>query len=62
MAGFNYIPHTDADVRAMLERIGVRQVEDLYADVPKEFIRNRTTFLMPCPRAKSVSGLSRSPG
>ena len=39
MAGFSYIPHTDADVRAMLERIGVRQVEDLYADVPKEFIK-----------------------
>jgi len=29
-----YIPHSDADRRAMLEAIGVRSVEDLFADVP----------------------------
>ncbi len=39
MAGFSYIPHTDADIRAMLDRIGVGKVEDLYADVPKEFLK-----------------------
>ena len=39
MAGFSYFPHTDADVRAMLDRIGVGKVEDLYADVPKEFLK-----------------------
>ena len=36
---FPYFPHTDADVRSMLDRIGVKKVEDLYADVPKEFIK-----------------------
>lgn len=39
MAGYPYFPHTEDDVRSMLERIGVKQVEDLYADVPKEFIK-----------------------
>ena len=39
MAGFPYFPHTDADVQSMLDRIGVKKVEDLYADVPKEFIK-----------------------
>ncbi len=29
-----YIPHSDADRRAMLEAIGVRSVEELFADVP----------------------------
>ena len=39
MAGFPYFPHTEADVQSMLDRIGVKKVEDLYADVPKEFIK-----------------------
>ena len=39
MAGFSYFPHTDADVRAMLDRIGAGKVEDLYADVPREFLK-----------------------
>ena len=39
MAGFTYFPHTDADIRAMLDRIGAGKVEDLYADVPKEFLK-----------------------
>ena len=39
MAGFPYFPHTEADVRSMLERIGVKKVEDLYADVPAEFVK-----------------------
>ena len=39
MAGFPYFPHTDADVQSMLDRIGVKKVEDLYADVPKEFVK-----------------------
>ena len=34
-----YIPHTEADVKAMLERIGVKKLEDLYSDVPSEFLK-----------------------
>ncbi len=31
----SYVPHTDADVRAMLAAIGVERVADLFADVPE---------------------------
>ncbi len=31
-----YIPNTDADVQSMLQVIGVRSVEDLFADIPKD--------------------------
>lgn len=33
---YQYIPHTPADVAAMLERCGLGKVDDLYADVPQE--------------------------
>jgi len=36
MAGFQYFPHTDEDIRAMLDRIGVKSLDDLYADVPAD--------------------------
>lgn len=36
-----FIPHTEADVRHMLERIGLQSIDDLYADVPAEVIFNR---------------------
>ncbi|MBP5348655.1 MAG: aminomethyl-transferring glycine dehydrogenase subunit GcvPA [Bacteroidaceae bacterium] len=36
MAGFQYFPHTDSDIRAMLDRIGVKSLDDLYADVPQD--------------------------
>jgi len=39
MAALAYLPHTEADVKAMLERIGVAKLEDLYSDVPAEFLR-----------------------
>lgn len=33
---FKYFPHTDDDIAKMLERIGVTNIDDLYADVPEE--------------------------
>lgn len=33
-----YIPHTEGDVRNMLDIIGVATVDDLYSDVPEEVI------------------------
>ena len=33
-----FIPHTEEDIRAMLDRIGVESVDDLYCDVPAEVI------------------------
>ena len=38
MAQLSYLPHTEADVKAMLARIGVSKLEDLYSDVPSQFL------------------------
>lgn len=35
---FAYFPHTDDDIREMLERISLKSLDDLYSDVPSEFI------------------------
>ena len=41
-----YLPHTQADIRAMLERIGVKTLDDLYADVP-EGCRKKGAYALP---------------
>ncbi|MBO4466344.1 MAG: aminomethyl-transferring glycine dehydrogenase subunit GcvPA [Bacteroidales bacterium] len=38
MSAFPYFPHTGEDIRQMLERIGVSSLEDLYSDVPADFL------------------------
>lgn len=38
MSNFSYFPHTDDDIRQMLERIGVKSLDDLYCDVPADYI------------------------
>lgn len=38
MPNFAYFPHTEEDIREMLDRIGVRSLDDLYSDVPADFI------------------------
>lgn len=38
MAIFSYFPHTEDDIRKMLQRIGVSSIDDLYNDVPGEFL------------------------
>lgn len=35
---FAYFPHTDSDIREMLERISLSSPDELYSDVPSEFI------------------------
>jgi len=35
---FQYFPQTEEDIRLMLERIGVKSLDDLYSDVPADFI------------------------
>ena len=53
MSTFSYFPHTEDDIRAMLDRIGVSSLDDLYADVPEKFIYKRNmTCLMPCPSSR----------
>lgn len=36
-----YIPHTNADIAMMLDTIGARNVDELYADIPSEVVFNR---------------------
>src|SRR5574344_1583484 len=38
MGSFCYFPQTDGDIRLMLERIGAKSLDDLYSDVPSDFI------------------------
>ena len=38
MGTFAYFPHTEEDIRVMLNRIGVESVDALYSDVPADFI------------------------
>ena len=38
MGTFCYFPQTDEDIRIMLDRIGVSSLDDLYSDVPADFI------------------------
>ncbi len=35
---FAYFPHTDSDIHAMLQRIGVDSLDALYADVPQDVL------------------------
>ena len=40
-----YLPHTEADIRSMLEKIGVKSLDDLYSDVPEGCLRKGTYAL-----------------
>ena len=44
---YKYFPHTEADIKAMLERIGVQKLDDLYAEVP-ESVRLKRDYDLPC--------------
>ena len=57
MSNFPYFPHTAEDIRQMLERIGVSSLEDLYSDVPADFLFKGEYDL---PDAKSEQLLTRS--
>ena len=37
----SYLPHTQAEVKAMLEAIGVKSIDDLFAEIPAELRLNR---------------------
>ena len=45
MSQFAYFPHTEEDVKAMLQRIGVNGTDALYADVPDKFFRKHESAL-----------------
>ena len=43
---YKYFPHTNADLKAMLERVGIDSIDDLYAQIP-ESIRFRGDYKLP---------------
>ena len=43
---YKYFPHTEEDVRLMLEKIGVQTLDDLYADVP-DSVRLKDGYALP---------------
>ena len=43
---YKYFPHTDDDLQAMLEKVGVKNLDDLYAQIP-ENIRFRGDYQLP---------------
>ena len=49
MGTFAYFPHTEEDIKVMLERIGVGSMDELYADVPAEFMRGSRAWLRKTP-------------
>ena len=46
MSGCAYFPYTDADIQAMLEKLGVKSLDDLYSDVPPEYLK-RGAYALP---------------
>ena len=47
MAQSPYLPNTDADRRAMLQEIGVSSADELFRDVPEQFLN--VQFKLPPP-------------
>ena len=43
---YKYFPHTDDDLKAMLQKVGVESLDDLYAQIP-ESIRFRDDYQIP---------------
>ena len=52
---FPYIPHTEEDIHQMLEKMGMNELEDLFADIPRELRLNRELNLEP-PKSEMEVG------
>ena len=44
--GYKYFPHTNADLQAMMAKVGISSLDELYADVPEQ-IRFRGDYQLP---------------
>ena len=61
-----YIPHTDAEVRQMLDRVGVKTLDDLFADIPADM--RPKSFALPkgrtemdvCAQFEALAGRNRT--
>ena len=54
MARLPYLPHTDADIQAMLDKIGVKKLDELYSDVPAEFLHKGAYALPPAMSEQEI--------
>ena len=54
MAQLPYLPHTQADIQAMLDKIGVKKLDDLYSDVPAEFLHKGAYALPPAMSEQEI--------
>ena len=58
-----YIPHTDEDVKEMLDVIGIESLEDLFSDIPSD-MRMKGDLALPAPKSegeilKYLGGLAK---
>ena len=44
--GFKYFPHTESDLQTMFEKVGIKSLDELYAEVPEQ-IRFRGDYQLP---------------
>ena len=49
-----YLPHTDADIQQMLDRIGAGELADLFEQIPKA-LRQQTPLKLAPPLSESWS-------
>jgi glycine dehydrogenase subunit 1 len=54
MAQLPYLPHTQADIQAMLDKIGVKKLDELYSDVPAEFLHKGAYALPPAMSEQEI--------
>ncbi|MCX7732118.1 MAG: aminomethyl-transferring glycine dehydrogenase subunit GcvPA [candidate division WOR-3 bacterium] len=56
----NYAPHTPEDIRQMLDRIGVKNIDELFDTIPEELkYRHRFNLPRPLSEPEVISELSR---
>lgn len=58
----DYTPHTEEEIQAMLEKVGVETLEDLYAHLPEEILNPPIHLPDPMPEWAVLEELSRLAG
>ena len=53
-----YLPHTEEDIRKMLDAIGVKKLEDLFQTIPKE-VRLSKQLKLPEPPKSGAEELKK---
>lgn len=55
----DYTPHTEEEIRAMLERVGAESLQDLFAHLPREVLNPEIRLPEPMPEWAVLEELSR---